>query len=91
MRKTREHRGVAVPNTTQQHPRQKVTTEQVKSYLSARRSIRDVASKFNVTPATARKHILTLVEQTGQAKKVGTRPQADGRRGRPADLYQVNA
>jgi predicted ArsR family transcriptional regulator len=71
--------------------RTKVETQQVKDLLKGGQfTIKDVAAKFNVTAATARKHILRL---TGEkiATKVGTRKLPDGTRGRSPDTYTVTA
>lgn len=96
-RKHKPHppRSIAVPTTTTatttntQHPRQKVTTEQIEKFLSTgKRAISDVASKFNVTNATARKHVVALADSR-KVQKVGSRPQEGGKRGRPADLYSA--
>lgn len=68
------------------HPRTKVTSEQVKKFLTSKKTIQEVASNFGVTTATARKHVVALANSK-LVKKVGTKAQPDGQRGRPADLY----
>jgi predicted ArsR family transcriptional regulator len=69
--------------------RTKVETQQVKDLLKGGQfTIKDVASKFHVTPATARKHILRL---TGEkiATKTGTRKLPDGdARSQPGHLHR---
>lgn len=67
--------------------RQKVTSEQVKTFLTGTKAtIKDVATQFTVTSATARKHVLGLVKNNIVLKE-GTRPTHA--RGRSPDLYTV--
>lgn len=69
--------------------RQKVTSPQVQEFLTGNKAtIKDVAAKFVVTAATARKHVLGLVKGN-VVKKDGTRPT--GTRGRSPDVYTVGA
>lgn len=69
--------------------RQKVTSDQVKEYLTGNKAtIKDVAAKFSVTSATARKHVLGLVKNN-LVRKDGVRPL--GARGRSPDLYTVGS
>lgn len=69
--------------------RQKVTTAQVQEFLTGNKAtIKDVAEKFTVTAATARKHVLSLVG-SNVAKKDGTR--GTGARGRSPDLYTLGS
>jgi predicted ArsR family transcriptional regulator len=68
--------------------RTKVTPDQVLSYLTeGKRTIKDVAAKFQVTSATARKHVFGLVG-FGTVKPVGT-VEKSGKRGRSPNLYQA--
>lgn len=69
--------------------RQKVTSAQVQEYLTGTKAtIKDVAAKFVVTSATARKHVLGLVKNNVVIKE-GVRPL--GGRGRSPDLYTVGS
>lgn len=62
----------------------KVSTDKITGFLSKPRTAAEVAEKFSVTPATARKYLDELVSN-GAATTSGTR--ATGTRGRPATLY----
>jgi predicted ArsR family transcriptional regulator len=70
--------------------RTKVTTPEVLNFIVPKAyTIQEVATNFKVTPATARKHLLRLVN-TKAAVKAGVKPLPTGLRGRSPDLYTAN-
>ncbi len=69
--------------------RTKVTNDQIRSFITDNpATIREVGLKFAVTPATARKHLVSLFA-AGLVSKFGVKAAPEGARGRSPDLYVV--
>lgn len=64
----------------------KIDTNKLTNFLTKPRTSGDVAQKFAVTPATARKYLTNLFND-GTVVTTGTKNT--GSRGRPATQYQV--